>query len=167
MFTMDAIKAANQQAGGHFFSNGAMKAFKSKISDTVHEGQFGIYFVTSEDFGAGRVYTVRRFTPETGGIGPVPNAKFDTLKKAQGAAAKFAAKGLPVEVVKVVTVEEKPPVILDVRLGILMARVAENKSKVEWAAKFGSLRKVGRKYQHWLKHSERKLAEYKASLATA
>ena len=60
---------ANRRKGGHFFDPKTMRAFQSRVLDTVYEGPGGIFFVTSERVDTGpRFYKVRHFYPDTGGI---------------------------------------------------------------------------------------------------
>jgi hypothetical protein len=42
------IKYRNQQAGLHYFEPSTMRFFRSRVSEMIHEGPGGIYFVTSE-----------------------------------------------------------------------------------------------------------------------
>lgn len=68
--SIEQIKDANARAGKYFFSDGAMRFFNSRVSDVVHTGPGGVYFVTSEkfDWKTPRRYTVRQFNPETAGV---------------------------------------------------------------------------------------------------
>jgi hypothetical protein len=73
-WTMTAIKAANAEAGYHWFEPGTLRFFASRVGDTVYQGPGGVYFVSSEQFkmtgrpDGPRRYTVRRFLPETGAV---------------------------------------------------------------------------------------------------
>ena len=92
-YDLALIKTANQQHGGHFFSAGALRFFRSRVSEKVHQGPGGVYFVTSEQFDARspRRYTVRRFDPGSRGIDTV--GKFQqhaTSRQAHAAAARLA-----------------------------------------------------------------------------
>jgi hypothetical protein len=65
------IKERNRQMGFHFFDAGALRFFRSRVSDTVYQGPGGIFIVTSEQFTLGeyaetRKYTPRKFDWETG-----------------------------------------------------------------------------------------------------
>ena len=54
------VMDANDRAENKFFSEGALRFFKSRISPTIYGGR---YFVTSEEaWGMGRVYSVRECT---------------------------------------------------------------------------------------------------------
>ena len=69
--TIDDIKARNASTGHHFFDAGANRFFRSRVSDTVYQGDGGIFIVTSEQFEWGgrldtRAYTPRKFNWETG-----------------------------------------------------------------------------------------------------
>jgi hypothetical protein len=68
-----------------------MRFFASRVGDTVYQGKGGIYFITSEKFSSEspRLYTVRSFNPETGGVNNVKG--FDDLSRY---AAHKAAKEL-------------------------------------------------------------------------
>jgi len=92
-YTIDDIRAANREAGFHFFSRDTIRFFNSRISEIVYQGPGGVYFVTSEryDSWTPRWYTVRRFDPETGNIHSA--SKFNELSKsdAHRLAADLAA----------------------------------------------------------------------------
>ncbi len=69
--TISEIKAANKRAGFYFFERATLRFFRSRIERAVYEGPGGVYFVTSEQFvgseyTAPRMWTVRKFWPETG-----------------------------------------------------------------------------------------------------
>jgi hypothetical protein len=89
-YDMNEIKRANARAGQHFFEEGTMRFFNSRVGDTVHCGPGGIFFVTSEQFddSSPRRYTVREFVPATGRINTV--GKFQ--EHATNAAAHRRAK---------------------------------------------------------------------------
>jgi NADH:ubiquinone oxidoreductase subunit len=90
---IDDIIEANTQAGQHWFSQGALGFFHSRIGQTVYgaykDGKpLGQYFITSEkeDDDAPRRYTVRRYSPEDHTIS---NASwFMEYKTSQGAAKR-------------------------------------------------------------------------------
>jgi hypothetical protein len=66
---IDAIKRANRNHGYYFFDTGAIRFFRSRVSQNVYQGVGGIYFVTSEQSPSGiRAYTVRQFQPATGNV---------------------------------------------------------------------------------------------------
>jgi hypothetical protein len=69
-WNMHAIRNANHQAGMHWFTPGTMQFFNSRIETEAVNGPNGVYFVSSEQFDhkAPRLFTVRKFDPETGGI---------------------------------------------------------------------------------------------------
>jgi hypothetical protein len=92
---MDDIKRINQENGHHFFSDGAMRFFNSRVGDTVFQGNGGVFFVTSEqyDYNTDRKYTVREFNPETGNINTVGDFNELTYQQAR-AKAKYCARGL-------------------------------------------------------------------------
>ena len=53
----------------YWFSPDTMRFFRSRVSDQVYQGPGGIYFVSSERGPEmPRMYTVRRFRPDTGGV---------------------------------------------------------------------------------------------------
>lgn len=96
-WTMSKIRAADREAGRHFFSPGTMRFFKSRIHSRVYQGNGGIYFVTSEQGPHGpRLFTVRRFIPEPVDIRTWPDyngfQKFYSRGAAHNAAAR-AARG--------------------------------------------------------------------------
>ena len=65
-WTIERIKGAHKRSGGYFFSAGAMRGFKSRVSNIVYQGPGGVYFVTSERGPGGvRFYTARKFDRKT------------------------------------------------------------------------------------------------------
>lgn len=61
MPTIADIKKANQAIGHHWFDPVTMHFFGTRVSQRVHEGPGGTYFVTSEQPPQGsRCYTIRR-----------------------------------------------------------------------------------------------------------
>lgn len=94
-YDLALIKAAHQNHGGHFFSAGALRFFRSRISEKVHQGPGGIYFVTSEQFDecSPRLYTVRHFQPISCGIDTVGQfQQHATGRPAHAEAARLAAQ---------------------------------------------------------------------------
>ena len=97
--TIKDIKNRNKAAGLHFFSPATTRFFRSRYGRTVYEGPGGIYFLTSEQFEWGwgrikgaRLYTVRRFNPETGAVGTA--GAFNKLGKVKAVqVAKCFARG--------------------------------------------------------------------------
>lgn len=91
MWSIESIKTANHNRGRYFFSPGAMRFFASRVSSFVAEGPGGVYFVTSEQFrpssgpAADRLYTVRRFFPETGEVEEA--SEFQAFRSLSGAKA--------------------------------------------------------------------------------
>jgi hypothetical protein len=55
-YNIHEVMDANDRSGRLFFSHGAMRFFKSRISPTIYGGR---YFITSESYGDERVYSVR------------------------------------------------------------------------------------------------------------
>lgn len=94
-WTLDDIKQAHK---GHWFSEGAIKFFRSRISSVVHEGPGGIYFVSSEQPPhSPRKYTIRKFNPETGKIVSASDfGAFSNSKQAHRLAKDFA-KGIGIK----------------------------------------------------------------------
>lgn len=61
LFSIDAIKKANQEAGYFYFSPDTMRFFKSRVMQDVFPLEDGALFVTSERReGDVRRYTIRR-----------------------------------------------------------------------------------------------------------
>ncbi|OGL47328.1 MAG: hypothetical protein A2W05_09810 [Candidatus Schekmanbacteria bacterium RBG_16_38_10] len=91
-YSMDDIKMINRNKGHYFFSPDSMRFFRSRVGDSVYQGSGGIYFVTSEQFDwkSPRLYTVRSFNPETGGINTVGEFNEMTRYQAHSAAKKLA-----------------------------------------------------------------------------
>lgn len=68
---LEAIKAANEAAGRHWFSKDTMRFFRPRVSSKIWPVSNGAYFVTSERCGDDpRMYTVR-FVDATGHINTV------------------------------------------------------------------------------------------------
>lgn len=67
--TIEDVKAANRQIGGHWFDRSTMRFFNTKIESGLIGGK---YFITSErrDDDCPRLFTVREARPD-GGIGTV------------------------------------------------------------------------------------------------
>jgi len=71
---MVEIQSANRVRGRHFFDADTKRFFRSRIGETVYQGNGGVFFITSEQFlpTAGepfkRAFTVRQFNPETADI---------------------------------------------------------------------------------------------------
>ena len=82
------IRNANERLGHHFFEDGNLRFFRSRIGSSVYGGR---YFITSEQFDANspRLYTIREAKP---------NGRIDTVGEfqqyASHAQATRAAKKL-------------------------------------------------------------------------
>jgi hypothetical protein len=99
--TISEIRQANAAAGFHFFSDGAMKFFRSRVDTQVYEGPGGVFFVTSEqlefrDYSAPRMWTVHQVRPDGSIDGASEFQQYDSLKEARKAARAFAASHLDV-----------------------------------------------------------------------
>lgn len=82
-----------REALGHFFSKDAMRFFKSRVLETVYQGQGGVYFVTSEkgpSLDSKRSYTVRQYHTDTRSVSTAGDFNQLTKGKAQRLAAKLA-----------------------------------------------------------------------------
>jgi hypothetical protein len=93
LFDIDAIRQANTSAGKFFFSTSTIGFFRSRIGRRVYNGPAAVTFVTSEqmDDDHERLYTVRRFDPETCGIDTIgPHCEFSQTE-AHKVARLFAA----------------------------------------------------------------------------
>ncbi len=67
--TIDDIKALNQRAGRFYFSPDTMRWFKGRVSDTIHRGAGGVFFVHSvKPPHDRREYRVERFDTDTGHV---------------------------------------------------------------------------------------------------
>ena len=85
--TMREIKAANEAAGGHWFSKDTMRFFKSIVYNPIY---FGRYFITSERYNdrSPRLFTVR-FANADGSIDTASKfQQFSTKRQAE----KFIAE---------------------------------------------------------------------------
>jgi hypothetical protein len=96
--TMSDIKLANAAAGNHWFEPATLRFFRSRVGDTVYQGPGGVYFVSSEQFvdsrgnAAERLFTVRKFNPETGDINTA--SEFNKLTRSAAITqARKLAKG--------------------------------------------------------------------------
>jgi hypothetical protein len=89
------IKAANKQAGYHFFERSTMRFFDSKVERMVYEGYGGVYFITSEQFhgsngySAPRKWTIRKFEAN-GDINTVKGFNELSREEAMSTARKLA-----------------------------------------------------------------------------
>jgi hypothetical protein len=93
-YTIEQIKYANRERGQHFFSRGALRFSRSRISSKVHRGPGGIFFTTSEQFDerSPRLYTVSRFDPASGAVDTAGNfQEHATARHAHAEAARLAA----------------------------------------------------------------------------
>jgi hypothetical protein len=97
-WTIEKIEEANEGAGFYFFESSTKRFFRSRASSIIHQGPGGIYFVTSEQNHSvregvwPRLFTVRRFDPETGDVSTAGEFQaFATRTAALSAARTFAA----------------------------------------------------------------------------
>jgi len=102
--TISEIRQANAAAGFHFFSDGAMKFFRSRVDTQAYEGPGGVFFVTSEqlefhDYSAPRLYTVHQYRADGGIDGASEFQQYGSLKQARAAARAFAKPAAPRPVV--------------------------------------------------------------------
>ena len=89
-FSIRTIKYANREAGGKFFTAGAMRFFNSYVHQKVFGG---CYFVTSEQFDhrSPRLYTVRKIS-EDGRVSTVGDFQaFATAGDAYAMASSLAS----------------------------------------------------------------------------
>jgi len=96
MFDIDDIKRKHRYTGGHFFDADTMRFFDSRILETVYQGPGGVFFLTSERFHGStydgpRLYTVRKFNPESGDISTHSDYNRMTRTAATAAARNAAA----------------------------------------------------------------------------
>jgi hypothetical protein len=84
---METIKRKNAEAGKFFFSDGAMRFFRSRVGQYGYMSTGGkkVYFVTSERFDhkSPRLYSVRVANMETGDIDEV--SEFQEYRSRSGA----------------------------------------------------------------------------------
>jgi hypothetical protein len=103
-WTLAEIEDYCQRFGSHWFSKDTLRFFRSRISDIVHCGPGGVFFVSSERCtwgdGYARAYSVRQFNPEGAAdpnvnlIDEGPGCVFQQFKSGHGAhnkAARLAA----------------------------------------------------------------------------
>lgn len=96
--TIQSIRSTNAAAGGHWFSPGARRFFRSWIGQRVHEGPGGVFFVSSEQFDARspRLYTVRQAVDNGKRIKTVGGFQaYASRSAAHNAAARYARHGAP------------------------------------------------------------------------
>ena len=93
---MDCIRRANEDARMYWFSPDTMRFFRSRVLDQVYQGPGGIYFVSSERGPEmPRLYTVRRFCPDTGGVETAEEFQgYAKATQARRVAARLAAAAL-------------------------------------------------------------------------
>lgn len=100
-FDTIGIEEVKAQHKGHFFEPDAMRFFRSRVAELAYRGPGGTYFVTSEQFEDStgkrwkRLYTVRQFNPETGGVSTVEGFQRYSSRSGATDAAMRAAKGQP------------------------------------------------------------------------
>lgn len=93
---IESIKHANTVRGMHWFDKSTLRFFSSRVGSTVYQGPGGVYFTSSEQFDARspRLYSVRKFNPETGGVETVGEfQRYGSRSGAVAAAKRFAARG--------------------------------------------------------------------------
>lgn len=97
---MQDVIRTNGATGFHFFAKGTMQFFNSRVcSDTLTEGPGGVFFVTSERFSPSegesypRLYTIRRFYPDTGNVLTVGGFQEYASRESAASAAKAMAQG--------------------------------------------------------------------------
>jgi hypothetical protein len=97
MPTISDIIQATRANGSHFFDPGAMRFFRSRVSEKVYSGPGGVFFVTSERFEASngwkapRGYSVRQFVG--GHVDPDASPAFNVLSRSQAhRAARLCAE---------------------------------------------------------------------------
>ena len=88
--TMADVKRNNKQAGRYWFSPDTMGFFNSRVESELVAGKF---FVTSEqrDWDAPRLYSIRKYDPETHQIGTVGD--FQAFKTCQDALDAIPTEG--------------------------------------------------------------------------
>ncbi len=103
-WTLQEIKDNCATFGSHWFSPDTMRFFASRVSDNVHTGPGGVFFVSSEQFRASglydgpRRYSVRQFKPENAHpdaqgslIDEGPGCVFQQFKSSHGAHNKASS----------------------------------------------------------------------------
>jgi len=84
MPTLETVEDVQRLHRGHWFDRDTMRFFQTRIPDARVYG--GRYFISSEQFGAPRGYTVREINLETGDISTVGKFNsYPSLKAARGA----------------------------------------------------------------------------------
>lgn len=101
--SIDDVVHANHNAGFHFFDDDTLRAFRSRIGQTLHAGR---YFVTSEvgpAEGSRRRWTIREVKPDARIVTVGHNGAYASSQAASREAARLAAA---VETTKVVHVTQ-------------------------------------------------------------
>jgi hypothetical protein len=95
--TVNQIEKANREAGQHWFDRTTLRFFSSRImGETRDVGRF-VLFVSSEreNERTPRLYTIRKFTKETGSVGTVGDfQQYGSRGEALGAMRKITAGDL-------------------------------------------------------------------------
>lgn len=92
IYTTDDIRARHR---GHWFSEGAMRFFKSRVGIDAYNGPGGIYFVSSEQGPSGvRRYSVRSYDLATDTIDTVGEFNAYTRGVAHRMAGACARNGI-------------------------------------------------------------------------
>ena len=66
MYTLATMKRINQEHGFHFFDDDTMRFFQSRVTDA--DTTTGLFITSERREGHSRLYTIRRFIPETGDV---------------------------------------------------------------------------------------------------
>lgn len=102
-WSTDDIRNHAMRKGSNWFTAGAMRFFRSRVSAYAYEGPHGVYFVSSERFTSleyfgTRLYSVRRYHPESGSISTVGQFQaYTSAKVAQNRARYYAKHGIPAD----------------------------------------------------------------------
>ena len=94
--TVADIRAANAEAGFHFFDRKTLRFFSTKVESIAYTGAGGTYFVTSEqmDPSTARMFTVRYFNPISKHVNTATTPSGGRMTVASRQWAREAAKAL-------------------------------------------------------------------------
>lgn len=124
--TIDDIRQAHRDAGGHYFDTDTMRFFRARVSDTVYAGRMFVDSI-SDYSGTRREYRVSVLTHDMRGVSRVRDVdgtpcEYDTSRAAHAAAARLCKLAS----VAPYSVDVAPPIIA------LAERAARLISTMSW-----------------------------------
>ena len=90
-YTINRIQEEMTADGSHWWDKDTMRAFGTRVSDKVYQGESGVFFVTSEKPPHGeRAFSVRQYQPEAKNVDTVGDFCVMTRSQAHAKAAELA-----------------------------------------------------------------------------